>query len=228
MSQTTILMPARNAELTIRTSVRSALIQMGRNDKLFVYDDCSHDATNSVVKSIDDPRISLFAGSDGAIGVAGGLNYLLERVESEYVARLDADDLFVPGHLRAARFWLRFKDLDVVGAQMIAFPLLRFKFFPVFKSSFDKSILTRNPIAHPTVFGKASIFKKFRYRNIGLVEDFDLWNRLYLAGCSIGNSPHFATFYRCHSSQQTKDPLIHDATKKILEEYRSQHVQFRT
>jgi glycosyltransferase involved in cell wall biosynthesis len=217
-----VLIPARNAETTIVASVKSALRQVGSDGQVLLFDDASTDGTRRILQTqIPDRRLVVITNREHkAVGVANALNTLIDATKTEYFARLDADDVFAPFHLKISHWFLRSNEADIVGAQMFAFPVPRLKTYPLGQRNIIERLVTRNAIAHPTVFARKNSIDVERYRDIILVEDYDFWCRLVLKGLKILNSPHLGVFYRQHALQQTKNTLTLSATQKIAETYR--------
>lgn len=95
MTKVTVLMPAYNVGKYIRESIDSVLKQTYRDFELLVVDDCSTDNTAEVVKRFDDPKIK-YVKNEKNLGLADNLNRGLELIETEYVARMDGDDIANP------------------------------------------------------------------------------------------------------------------------------------
>lgn len=103
MADASIVIPARNAAATIAEALRSVLAQ-DRLAEVIVVDDGSTDRTAEIVLALGDPRIRLIAGP--RTGIADALNAGLRAATASYVARCDADDLFLPGRLARQADWL--------------------------------------------------------------------------------------------------------------------------
>lgn len=99
-----IMMPAYNAERYIRTSIESALAQTFTNWELLIVDDGSTDRTYDIASSIGDSRIRIVRQPNQ--GESAARNTALGAVRGQYLAFLDADDLYLPTHLELvmARF----------------------------------------------------------------------------------------------------------------------------
>lgn len=93
-SLASVIIPAYNAERFIERTLRSALRQTWNNLEILVVDDGSTDNTRSVVESValTDQRIRIFSVPNG--GVASARNIGLAHARGEFVAFLDADDLW--------------------------------------------------------------------------------------------------------------------------------------
>ena len=91
-----VIIPAFNAEETIKQTLRSAQMQTYRNLELIVVDDGSRDFTPNIVSKFasEDPRIRLI--QQGNSGVAAARNAGLAASNGSLIAPLDADDLWHP------------------------------------------------------------------------------------------------------------------------------------
>ena len=88
-----IVMPVHNGEQTIGAALDSILAQQGNwIRKILVIDDGSLDDTVNVVRSRNDPVIQLFEIAHG--GVANARNYGIRKASAEWIAFLDADDIW--------------------------------------------------------------------------------------------------------------------------------------
>ena len=99
-----VLIPAYNAENTIVDALNSVISQKYKGViKIIVIDDGSTDSTVQVINSfISTNKISniyILKKENG--GVSSARNYGLKNVNTEYIAFLDADDIWLPGKLDA-------------------------------------------------------------------------------------------------------------------------------
>lgn len=94
-----VIMPAYNAEGTIDRTIQSALKQTHEHFELIVIDDGSQDATVERVQSFSDPRIQLHSYPNG--GHSTARNRGIALAQGDYIAFLDADDLWSAGKLEA-------------------------------------------------------------------------------------------------------------------------------
>jgi glycosyltransferase involved in cell wall biosynthesis len=91
-----VIIAAYNAEAYIAETCRSVLNQTHRAIELIVVDDGSTDATAAIVSSIadTDSRVRLIRQRN--LGVAAARNCAMAVASGEFIAPLDADDLWVP------------------------------------------------------------------------------------------------------------------------------------
>jgi glycosyltransferase involved in cell wall biosynthesis len=89
-----VIVPAFNAASTIAATLESVLAQTHSNLEVLVIDDGSTDSTISVVQSMarKDPRIRLLRQPNQ--GVAAARNQGIEQATGEFLAPVDADDLW--------------------------------------------------------------------------------------------------------------------------------------
>jgi glycosyltransferase involved in cell wall biosynthesis len=89
-----VVIPAHNAELFIDETLKSVISQTYKNLEVLVVDDGSEDNTSRIVKSFckRDNRIVLMQQPQS--GVAAARNAGIRRSKGEFVAPLDADDVW--------------------------------------------------------------------------------------------------------------------------------------
>jgi glycosyltransferase involved in cell wall biosynthesis len=93
----TVILPAHNAEATIAPAIVSTLNQTYTDFELWVLENGSNDRTAEIARSFTDPRIRVF--ELGRVGLGGAMQYAIENAPSEWLARMDADDLMFPDRL---------------------------------------------------------------------------------------------------------------------------------
>lgn len=99
MPSISVIVPAYNASRTIQETIESVFNQTCSDFELLVINDGSQDTTAEIVSNIQDPRLKLFSYSNA--GVSAARNRGLAKASGEFVAFLDADDLWTPDKLAA-------------------------------------------------------------------------------------------------------------------------------
>lgn len=97
MPSISVVIPAYNSERTIGDTVQSVLAQTFTDFEIIVINDGSQDGTLECLGAIADSRLNVFSYENS--GVAISRNRGIEKAKGEYVAFLDADDLWVPEKL---------------------------------------------------------------------------------------------------------------------------------
>lgn len=98
MARVSVIMPARDAARFIGPAVQSVLDQTYGDWELIVVDDGSKDETQRVLGGFADSRLRVVT-QDATAGVSAARNAALRVARSEFVANLDADDVWLPGKL---------------------------------------------------------------------------------------------------------------------------------
>ncbi|MEA5622018.1 glycosyltransferase family 2 protein [Nostoc sp. UHCC 0251] len=94
-----VIVPAYNADTFIERTLNSILTQTYINIEVLVVDDGSEDRTAEIVKSFveKDSRVILLEQKNA--GVAAARNLAIEKSSGEYIAPIDADDIWYPQKL---------------------------------------------------------------------------------------------------------------------------------
>jgi glycosyltransferase involved in cell wall biosynthesis len=94
-----VIIPAFNAAKYIRQTLNSALTQTYQELEVIVVDDGSSDATASIVEEFvkKDARVQLVKQCNAGVGAAR--NTVIRMARGEYIAPLDADDIWFPEKL---------------------------------------------------------------------------------------------------------------------------------
>jgi glycosyltransferase involved in cell wall biosynthesis len=89
-----VIIPAYNAEKFIAETLKSVLSQTYKNIEVLVVDDGSQDRTCKIVESFaqKDHRIIFFQQANA--GVAAARNLAIQKSSGEYIAPIDADDIW--------------------------------------------------------------------------------------------------------------------------------------
>lgn len=94
-----VIIPAYNAEVFITRTLQSVLNQTYKNLEVIVIDDGSSDRTSEIVKAIalQDSRLRLLQQPNS--GVAAARNLGIQMSQGEFIAPIDADDIWYPQNL---------------------------------------------------------------------------------------------------------------------------------
>ena len=117
MAKVTVLMPTYNVAPWIGEAIDSVLRQTYQDFELLVIDDCSTDDTVKVACKIEDPRIRIVQ-NERNLGLSDNLNRGLSLITTEYVARMDGDDIALPHWLeREMTFLETHPEVGVCGGR---------------------------------------------------------------------------------------------------------------
>lgn len=94
-----VIIPAYNAERFIDRTIHSVLAQTYENLEVIVVDDGSSDRTAEIVKSIAQTDSRLIFLQQSNSGVAAARNLAIARSRGEFIAPIDADDIWYPQNI---------------------------------------------------------------------------------------------------------------------------------
>jgi glycosyltransferase involved in cell wall biosynthesis len=177
-----VILPVRNAEMTIKRSIESVLSQDYNDLELICVINGCTDETESIIKDINDSRIIVTYSKPG---IVPALNCGLRIAKGDFIARQDADDEWKPGKLSAQMDFLRLHpEIDILGTQLevvnISGKFMYNTDYPINNDTICKQLLLgTNSVGHPSVIFRKKVLDKcagyidmFPY-----AEDFDLWIR---------------------------------------------------
>lgn len=206
----TILLPAYNARSTLVQAVSSVLDQTYREFTLLILDDGSTDATPDLARLHTklDSRVKHIRNEEN-LGLIATLNRGLELAETEWVARMDADDLCHPERLRKqAEYLSRHPELTVLSNQGTLFgeasgPIS----FPTGVAAIKARMYFDTPVLHASAWlNKRWLAEKgVAYNPEALyAEDYDLFATIQEHGGLIDNLPDALYRYRIHGQSVTQ------------------------
>ncbi|WP_257180974.1 glycosyltransferase family 2 protein [Corynebacterium cystitidis] len=219
MPKLSVILPAQNAASTVARAVSSTLRALPSDAELVVLDDGSTDHTaasaraGATRKGVVDKRLRI-ERRDGSGGIATALNWLLHHTDSEFVARMDADDICLPWRFHTPVRALEGGD-DVVFSQVNNFTGRKLKPaapVPIPPDAFSFHLLLTNPVSHPAMVAQRSTLETLGgYRDVP-AEDYDLWMRAALHGARLRRVASWGLLYRVHPEQITASPTWRHAS----------------
>lgn len=207
---TVLICAYKESLLDFDAAMLSLIFQTIKPDCFVVVDDSGEDRFKErclqlKVMYLDELNIGIeYIGNSKNCGLVSSLNIGLAKINTEYVARMDADDISLPYRFETQLKLLR-KGYDVVGGGVTTFDELghvRNIYYPHTNLGVLYSLFRSNPIAHPVSMYKLNVIKDLSgYNDVPYAEDLDLWMRAYLAGAKITNSRSKLLLRRVHSNQ---------------------------
>jgi glycosyltransferase involved in cell wall biosynthesis len=203
----TVLLPVYNGAPYLKESIQSVLSQSFQDFQLLVINDGSTDGTDDIIAEFHDPRVRELRHSSNH-GLVKTLNEGLDIIHTEYVARMDADDICHPERFyKQIAFLDQNSEVGVCGTQAMSInqegkaigPL----HFPLRHQDILAQMLLYCPILHPTAMMRMSLFHSgiIRYRiEYPHAEDYALWEELS-AITHFANLPESLLNYRQYSNQ---------------------------
>lgn len=113
--QIAIMMPVYNGEKTLPLAIKSIEAQTYQNWKCYIVNDGSTDSTKEILDALTDTRFVVIHFKENK-GRPIARQTSLDAAEGEYIAFLDADDIFHPEKLeKQVRILENHKDIDLVS-----------------------------------------------------------------------------------------------------------------
>lgn len=197
----TVTLPVYNAMPYLPAAVESILGQTYGDFEFLIIDDGSSDGSADYLRSLRDPRIKLSVRENRGLGAT--LNELFSNSRTDYVARMDADDVCEPHRLEKQVAFLRdHKDVVMLGTgiDFIVGSRVVEGFRPLVEhSGIQQRLLQKRPgVYHPTIVVKRSAWAAVGgYRIVRGGEDLDFCLRLCDFG-RVANIPEALLHYRLH------------------------------
>lgn len=202
-----VILPVYNGAEFLAEALASVLGQTFRDFEVWVIDDASTDGSAAVAEGFRDPRVRVVRHERNR-RLPATLNHGLDLARGEFVARMDADDVCLPGRFaRQAAFLDAHPEIGLCGTWVRLFGAgpERIRKYPVSPEAVEAFRHFHCPFGHPTVMVRRSLFETHRLRydsNAAAVEDFELWTRL-LQWTRGANLPEVLLEYRLHETSVT-------------------------
>lgn len=202
-----------NGESYVRNAIESILLQSYPNLNLIIVSDGCTDNTVNIIKSISDrnSNIKLIEKNTNQ-GLIKSLNEGLKYCKSDFIVRMDLDDLIHPLRIeKQMRFLLAHPRIDVVSCFMIIFNEKGEMKKVTYREDFDFqkiTLLFYSPLSHAGSIFRSKVLLDLGYREEYIhAEDFDLWYRI-MNKYVTAVVPEFLYLYRTHSNQVTNEKNI--------------------
>jgi hypothetical protein len=208
MPAVSVIIPAYNQSHYLAEAIQSVLGQTYPDFEIIVVDDGSTDDTPAVAKRFNDPRVRYIYQENR--GLSGARNTGIRNSVGEYLTYLDSDDLFSEEKLALLVEELeKNQSIGFVAGQAIPIDENGRRVGKIFNSPPPEDIhllLIRNPFHVGSVMLRRSWQEKAGEfdEKLRSYEDWDMWLRLALAGCSMGWVAQPVSYYRFHSAQMTR------------------------
>ena len=222
-----VILPAYNAENFITECLDSLLNQTFSDFCILAVNDASTDNTGKILEdyAAKDARLRVyhFSENQGEPAVMQFAMDMLNYMNVEYIARMDADDVCIPQRFeRQIQYLDNHPEIDILGSNAVLFyegqtRAPKFTDHPLL----DKDIkahfsLARGNIINPTTMWRHSSIKDLpiNYAQTATAPDFHMWVQCALHQKKFANLPEPLLVYRLHQGQASK---IHDKISESVQ-----------
>jgi glycosyltransferase involved in cell wall biosynthesis len=217
-----IIMPAYNADKYISETIESVISQTYKNWELIIVDDESQDNTATIIKQYQsqDSRIKYYWQKNGRQGKAR--NHGIKESKGEYLAFIDADDVWRPYKIANQLLLMKKEEIDLVfGYSYLIEDTIKTnnkigrgngKYSG--KSAVDFLLLKDAFIMSTVLVKKSFVLQVDNFTEkleIQYCEDWHLWLKLAFEGCTFYSNSEVVSYYRLSSSSicaTESDPKI--------------------
>jgi len=234
-----VLLPFRDAEKTLSESMDSILGQTLGNFEILAVNDHAGDGSEDCIRACRDARIRLF--NNPGRGLVAALNAGLQQANSNVIARMDADDIMYPQRLEKQLHYLQARPgLDLLASRVKKFPeqliqagyreYMRWQNACISPQTIGNEIYIESPFAHPSVmFRRDRVVQLGGYRAGRFPEDYELWLRMFHAGCGMKKLPEVLLGWRESADRlsRTAPEYARSAFDFIRAEYLAQDPRIR-
>lgn len=212
-----IIMPIKNASEWVLETIESIQRQTLENWELIIIDDHSEDdSPEKITQAVSkDKRIHLF--KNRGTGIVTALNQAFQRVNGEFITRMDADDVMPGNRLQIMSSCLeKHSEKTIVTGKVRYFPeeivsegYRKYENWlneRVDTNDFYKHIYRECIVASPNWMGRTEAFKKYRLlENLNYPEDYDLCFRWMQHGFKIEGLNELTLLWREHPLRTSRN-----------------------
>lgn len=212
MSFVSVVISVHNGQEFISKALDSVLQQSYKNYEILILDDNSNDNTSNILKQYKKKfpyKIKIFKNRK-KIGLTKSLIKLVNYSKGEFIARLDADDMWTRDLLKTHIMWLNKRKKNVlIGSSGFKINTKnrivgKFNLKNLGHAQLKKKLIFKNYLLH-----SSTMFRKKNYYEVGgynalfkFSQDYDLWYRLSTVG-QIQNLKNNLVYIRSSSNSIT-------------------------
>jgi len=213
--EVSVLLPCRDAQDTVAEALHSVLAEREVALEVIAVDDGSRDESARVIAAIASADARIRVVRTGGVGIARALQVAADTARAPLLARMDADDVSLPGRLRAQVEALRADaTLAAIGTRVEAFPehvvaeglrkYVSWQNTLLAAADHRRQLFVESPLCHPSVMLRADALARVGgYRDGPFPEDYDLWLRFDAAGFTLAKLPAVLLRWRHRSERAT-------------------------
>lgn len=223
-----VILPAYNAENFITECLDSLLNQTFSDFCILAVNDASTDNTGNILETYaaKDARLRVyhFSENQGEPAVMQFAMDMLNYINVEYVARMDADDICVPHRFeKQVQYLDEHPEIDILGSNALLFnngqtdKATKMSTLPLL----DKDIKAHFSLARDNIINPSSMWRHSSIKALGInyaqtatAPDFHMWVQCALHKKTFANLPEPLLLYRLHQGQASK---IHDKISESVQ-----------
>lgn len=231
MEKLAVILPIYNAEKYLVECLDSLFNQTFKDFFVIAINDASTDNTRAILDRYaqGEPRLKIYHFEENK-GDPKGTQFafnMLNDINVEYVARMDADDICLPERFeKQIAFLDQNPDIDVLGTNILQLLQSGEEISPKRIIAIDEQIkaamIMASPIANPTSMWRHQSIKEvnLKYDIYPIACDYAMWAELAIQGKKFANLQDALLKYRIHPKQTSrKSQLMRDCSISISTRY---------
>jgi glycosyltransferase involved in cell wall biosynthesis len=228
-ARVSVIIPAYNVAPYIRDTLESVFAQTETAYEVIVVNDGSPD-TPALEEVLQPFRSRIVYLKQENRGLAGARNTGIQAATGNFIALLDADDLWMPTYIeRQTRFLCHHPEYDLVYCNAVFFGNSIYdgkEYMAVCPSSGEATpaaIISRQCHVFVSVMARARAMQEIGFDpTLRSCEDFDCWLRFTSSGRKIGYHREILVRYRKHAASLSANPTwMAESSLKVLGKARS-------
>ncbi|WP_298239191.1 glycosyltransferase family 2 protein [uncultured Algibacter sp.] len=227
-----VIIPLYNKEDYIEDTLKSVFNQSFKDFEIILIDDGSTDNSLQVVEQFNDNRLKVYTQNNQGASVAR--NFGIEKANSEYVALIDADDLWYEDHLQELKklidtfpqAGLFCNNYEINYNENFVKPAT-FNFdynneCLIVEDFFKANIINFIPSSSSVTFSKKYFIDLGGYNtNFEIAEDIDLWIRFALK-YKVCFNPKITMTYNIFIDNSLSKQETNEVRYKFINNYRTE------
>ena len=213
-------MCVKDSEAFLPAAIESILTQTYEDFEFIIVENGSKDRSWEIINSYEDSRIRPFQTPIAQLPF--NLNFGIMHSKGQYIARMDSDDISMPGRLaKQATFLDDNSKTAVIGTGFTIFGegiSDRTINVPVTDERIRRLLPFRFVLCHPTTVVRRDVLIQYRgYEHVRFCEDLDLWLRISRTNeWKFANLDESLLRYRVHPKQSKGSSEAYYSSVSIL------------
>ncbi|MFD0930366.1 glycosyltransferase family A protein [Methylophilus glucosoxydans] len=220
--KTTVILPVYNGLPYLKSSIQSVLTQSLSDFEFIIINDGSKDSSEIDIKQFSDLRIRYFTQTNCSLATT--LNRAIALSNSDYIARIDQDDIMMPTRLdKQLKYMKQHPEVAMVGtwSKIIKdnHPTLRNHTHAISDKAIKLELLFDNPFVHSSIMIRKSVLDMVggycEDKSRQPPEDYELWSRIS-RNYKLSNIPEYLMEYREVDTSMSRtgvNPFLENVTK---------------
>jgi len=227
-----VVLPTYKRVENLKEAIESVLNQSYKNLELIIIDDTPDNTVFDIISTINDSRI-IYIKNRERLGFVKSLNKGASLAKGKYIARIDADDIWIDSMKleKQVKFLEDNPDYILCGGGIVIVDkkgkeIVRF-LHPQEDEEIRNSLLLIDNFTHSSVVFRKDAFEKVKGydEKLDFAEDWDLWLKLGRIGKLYNFPEYFVQYFKTPESRSNRKKEISIANY-LRRKYRRDYPHF--